>query len=113
MALIEKGPFERFRDWLGQRMKPVAKPVATPFVHPPRDIVWRQDGAGLGEWTELVRRADGLYSFADWKRQTVSAPGIAPWETEFPVFESGLYGAEDEARQAMIDHIQQLAATST
>lgn len=62
-------------------------------------------GRGLGEWTELVRRTDGLYSLSDWKRKTVSAPGIAPWETEFPVFESGLYGAEDDARQAMIDHM--------
>ena len=105
MALIEKGPFESFRDWLTQRLKPVAKPVATPFVHPPCDILWCQDGAGPGEWTELVRRTDGLYSFADWKRKTVSVPGIALWETEFPAFEFGLYGAEDEARQAMIDHM--------
>ncbi|WP_425985800.1 hypothetical protein [Brevundimonas sp. TWP1-2-1b1] len=67
MALIEKGPLERFRDWLEQRLKPVAKSVATPFVRPPRDIVWRQEGAGPGEWTEPVRRSDGLDSFADWK----------------------------------------------
>ena len=113
MALIEKGPFERFRDWLAQRLKPVAKPVVAPFVHPLRDIVWRQEGVGPGEWTELVRRTDGLYSFAEWKRQMVSAPGIPPWETEFPVFESGLYGAEDEARQAMIDHVERSAELST
>ena len=108
MALIEKGPFKRFRDWLEQRLKAVAKPTPTPFVHPARDVVWRQDGPGPGEWTELVRRADDLYSFAAWKRQTVSAPGIPPWETEFPIFESGLYGTEDEARRAMIHHIQRL-----
>ena len=108
MALIEKGPFERFRDWLEQRLKPVAKPVATPFVHPARDVVWRQDGPEPGVWVELVRRSDDLYSFAEWKRQMVSAPGIEPWETEFSVFESGLYGSEAEARQAMIDHIDGL-----
>jgi hypothetical protein len=108
MALIEKGPFERFRDWLAQRLKPAPKPIATPFEHPPRDVIWREDGPEPGVWVELVRRSDGLYSFAEWKRQIVSAPKIEPWETEFPIFESGLYGSEGEARQAMVEHIDWL-----
>lgn len=108
MALIEKGPFERFRDWLGRRLQPPPQPATKPFVHPARDVVWRQDGPEPGVWAEIVRRSDGLYSFAEWKRQQVSAPKLGTWETEFPVLESGLYESENQARQAMKDHIDWL-----
>jgi hypothetical protein len=105
VALIEKSPWERFRDWISQRLKSAPSVVSRLFAHPERDVVWKQDGPESGVWAEIVRRSDGLYSFAEWKRQRLSTPGLDDWEAEFPVFESGLYDSEDQARQAMADHI--------
>lgn len=108
MALIEKSPLERFQAWISQRLKSPPKPATKPFAHPARDVIWRRDGPDPGVWAEIVRRPDGLYSFAEWKRQRLSAPGLDDWEGEFPVFESGLYESEHEALRAMTDHIDWL-----
>ncbi|WEK40300.1 MAG: hypothetical protein P0Y50_01460 [Candidatus Brevundimonas colombiensis] len=108
MALIEKGPFERFVQGLGQGLKtilrPAPRPVLQPFEHPARDVVVRQDGPGPGVWFEVIRRPDGLYSFTEWRRQTVSAPRLGSWEAEFPLFESGLYETRAEAQEGLADY---------
>ncbi|WP_292228438.1 hypothetical protein [Brevundimonas sp.] len=108
MALIEKSPFERFLDGLNKRLKAVLssrpKPVIAPFKHPARDVVWRQDSPRPGAWFEIIRRKDGLYSFTEWRRETLSAPKLGSWEAEFPLFESGLYGTQGEAAEGLADY---------
>ena len=107
MAIIEKSPTEKLLAWFSHRLTAVLKPAVLPLPIPqaPRDVVWRQDGTEPGVWVEIVRRSDGLYSLAKWKRRMISAPEFGEWEAEFPIYESGLYGSEDEARQAIPDHI--------
>lgn len=112
MALIEKSPFERLLDGLGQGLKtalrsvfkPRPEPVAPRFKHPDRDVVWRQDGPSPAVWFEIIRRPDDLYSFTEWRREKVSAPQLGSWEAEFPLFESGLYETQAEAQQGLADY---------
>ena len=109
MALIEKSPLEKLRAW-ASRLLTIRLPAVSPFAGKARNVVWRQDERVGNEWTEVVRRPDGLYAFILWRRQQLTAPKIGSWEAELVLHESGLYASQDEAVTAALTHLAQRKA---
>lgn len=105
MAIVETGPLEAL--WSSIRRHVLRNvTAAAPDARNSQVVVWRESSSEDHRWFEVARRDDGLHTFSEWRRETISDPITGTYEHKFPVFESGLYESEDEAIAAAGAYIQ-------
>lgn len=69
-------------------------------------VIWSRHGRDQSQWFEVIHRPDGFYSFAEWRKTTITDVPTGPYEHSFPLYESGLYKEPDQVVTDAVAYIE-------